>query len=40
MLSRDLVIQALKAYRDRLKQRGEVAKADAVERCIAIVRKL
>lgn len=40
MLSRDLVIQALKADRDRFKQRGEVAKVEAVECCMAIVRKL
>ena len=40
MLSRDIVIQALRSYRDRLKKRGNAAKAAAVDRCIEIVRTL
>lgn len=34
------VIEALQAYRDRLRQRGKPSKADAVEYCIAIVKRI
>jgi len=34
------VIEALAAYRQRLKQQGHPAKAAAVEHCIAIVKRL
>jgi hypothetical protein len=40
MIELAVVIEALQAYRDRLRQRGKPSKAEAVEYCITIVKRL
>jgi hypothetical protein len=40
MVDKDVVVEVLVSYRNRLKSSGQTLKAAAVDRCIAIVRKL
>lgn len=40
MIEKLNIIEAMGAYRDRLKEQGRMVKAAAVEHCIAIIRRL
>lgn len=40
MVERTAILEALLAYRARLKERGQLVKAAAVEQCITIVKRL